>query len=95
MVAKRLDFGIAMCYKLGRLCGRSSKTSKPHLTAEELSARADTASGKEVIGLMRCALCNEHIDDVELQFGDAVEFDEEYWHTECYAEYFELELDFV
>jgi len=36
----------------------------------------------------QCALCNEHVDDVELQFGDVIDLDGEYWHTECYAEYF-------
>ena len=38
---------------------------------------------------MQCALCNEPIEYVELYFGDIVELDEEYWHVECYAEYFE------
>jgi len=42
---------------------------------------------------MRCTLCNEHIEEVEFQFGDAVDVDEEYWHIECYAEYFDLELE--
>ena len=42
---------------------------------------------------MRCALCNEHIEAVELQFGDAIEVDDECWHIECYAEYFDLVLD--
>jgi len=36
-----------------------------------------------------CALCNEAVDSVELEFGDAVELDNgEYWHYECYTEYF-------
>lgn len=38
---------------------------------------------------MRCTLCNEHIEQVDFDFGDAVELDEEYWHAECYAEYFD------
>lgn len=38
---------------------------------------------------MQCRLCNEHIEDVELHFGEVVEFDGEYWHAECYAEYFD------
>ena len=42
---------------------------------------------------MQCALCNEHIDGVELQFGDAIELDNEYWHIECYAEYFDEVLE--
>ncbi len=36
----------------------------------------------------QCTLCNEDISDMELRFGDAVELDEEFWHSECYAEYF-------
>ncbi len=39
---------------------------------------------------MQCTLCNEHIDEVELQFGEAIKIDEECWHAECYAEYFDV-----
>jgi len=42
---------------------------------------------------VHCTLCNEPIEEVELQFGDVVEVDGEYWHVECYAEYFEEILD--
>lgn len=35
-----------------------------------------------------CTLCNEHIDDNELEFGDALEIEGEFWHSECYQEYF-------
>lgn len=38
---------------------------------------------------MRCRLCNEHIEEVELTYGDIVEIQGEYWHPECFAEYFE------
>ncbi len=38
--------------------------------------------------MKQCTLCNEHIEDVEFEFGDAYELDDEYWHAECYAEYF-------
>ncbi|HOZ45666.1 MAG TPA: hypothetical protein PLO37_08800 [Candidatus Hydrogenedentes bacterium] len=44
---------------------------------------------------MRCALCNEHIENVELEFGDAIEVEGEYWHVECYAEYFDEVLEAV
>jgi len=44
---------------------------------------------------MHCALCNEPIEDVELTYGDAVFVDEEYWHVECYAEYYGLALEEV
>ncbi len=43
---------------------------------------------KEVNCSMQCQLCNEHIEDVEFQFEDAFEIDGEFWHSECYAEYF-------
>ena len=38
--------------------------------------------------MRRCTLCNEVIEDVDFQFNDAYEIDDEYWHAECYAEYF-------
>ena len=37
---------------------------------------------------MQCTLCNEHIMENEVDFGEAVEVDGEYWHAECFAEYF-------
>ena len=37
---------------------------------------------------MRCTLCNEHIEEVDFQFGDVVQLEEEYWHADCYVEYF-------
>lgn len=37
-----------------------------------------------------CALCNEAIDAVEFQSGEAVELDNgEFWHVECYTEYYD------
>lgn len=38
---------------------------------------------------MHCTLCNEWIEPVELQFGDAYVIEGEYWHKECFSEYFE------
>jgi len=38
--------------------------------------------------MKRCALCNEHIEDVLVQFGDAIKAQGEFWHAECYEEYF-------
>ena len=36
-----------------------------------------------------CTLCNETINPVEFEFDDAVELDNgEFWHAECYTEYF-------
>ena len=41
-----------------------------------------------------CAFCNETIEDVLIQFGDVrILDDNEYWHLECYAEYFDEALE--
>lgn len=40
-----------------------------------------------------CALCNEMIEDVLIQFGEVVIIEDEYWHMECYAEYFDEVLE--
>lgn len=47
----------------------------------------------EVTETMQCTLCNEYIEDVDLQFGDAIEVEGEYWHAECFAEYFDEVLE--
>ncbi len=57
--------------------------------------RTSKLLGKGGERTMKCTLCNEHIEDIDLQFGDAVEVDEEYWHAECYAEYFDEALETV
>ena len=44
---------------------------------------------------MFCALCNEPIEEVELEFGDVCTVDDEHWHVECFAEYFDLALEEV
>ncbi len=44
---------------------------------------------------MQCTLCNEHIDDIEFELDDAFEVEGEYWHAECYAEYFGEVLEAV
>jgi hypothetical protein len=40
-----------------------------------------------------CALCNESIEPISLELGEAYEIDGEYWHAECYAEYFDEALE--
>jgi len=45
--------------------------------------------------MVHCTLCNEHISDVEVEFGDAVEVDGEFWHQECFEEYFGEVLETV
>ncbi len=37
---------------------------------------------------MQCRLCNEAIEEHELEFEEAYKIDDEYWHAECFAEYF-------
>jgi hypothetical protein len=37
---------------------------------------------------VRCIMCNEDIEEVDMQYGDVVEVNGEYWHPECFAEYF-------
>lgn len=39
--------------------------------------------------VMRCKLCNEAFEQVELEFGEVYRVDDEYWHAACYAEYFD------
>ena len=43
----------------------------------------------------RCTLCNEQIDTVLFELNEAVEIDEEFWHAECYQEYFGEVLETV
>lgn len=39
-----------------------------------------------------CALCNDAIVDIDIQFGEYKRVDDEYWHLECYSEYFDEAL---
>lgn len=41
---------------------------------------------------MNCALCNEPIDQYDLEMGDVQELDETFWHTECFEEYADDEI---
>ena len=45
--------------------------------------------------MKQCTLCNEHIEDVDFEFGEAVDLEGEYWHAECYQEYFGEVLETV
>lgn len=38
---------------------------------------------------MHCTLCNEWIEQQQIDFGEAYVIEEEYWHRECFEEYFE------
>lgn len=42
---------------------------------------------------MQCKLCNESFEQVELDFGEVIHIDDEYWHADCYAEYFDEALE--
>lgn len=42
-----------------------------------------------------CPLCNEAIDEKEIQFGEVKMLGDEYWHLDCYAEYFDEVLEEV
>lgn len=44
---------------------------------------------------MHCALCNEPIEIINPEYGEVYKVDGEYWHAECYAEYFEVALESV
>lgn len=44
---------------------------------------------------MLCRLCNESFEPVEIEFGEVVKIDDEYWHAECYSEYFGETLETV
>lgn len=38
--------------------------------------------------MRQCTLCNEAFDHVQLQFGEVIEVEGEFWHVECFDEYF-------
>ena len=44
---------------------------------------------------MQCTLCNETFEQIEIDFGEVLKMDDEYWHAECYSEYFEVSLQKV
>jgi len=44
---------------------------------------------------MQCSLCNELIEEQELVLGTVTKLEDELWHVECYAEYFDVVLEEV
>lgn len=40
-----------------------------------------------------CTLCNEAIEETDIQFGEIQIVDGEYWHLDCYAEYYDEVLE--
>ena len=48
------------------------------------------------LAVHRCQFCNESIDHEDIHYTDTViQIEKTYWHADCYAEYFGLELDEV
>ena len=39
---------------------------------------------------MKCALCNEPVDQYDLDIGEVLVLDEDCWHVECFEEYTEV-----
>jgi hypothetical protein len=72
--------------------GRSPHGDFDPCAARKKKGCAAISREKEVIA-MRCRLCNEHIEDVDMDYGDIVEISGEYWHPECFAEYFGETVD--
>ncbi len=44
---------------------------------------------------MQCTLCNEYIEESQIEFGEAYKVQGEFWHAECFAEYFDEALEEV
>lgn len=42
-----------------------------------------------------CALCNEPIEPFQFELGEIKLVAGEFWHLECFAEYFEVALEEV
>lgn len=42
---------------------------------------------------MQCTLCNELVDEFDIKFDGARQIEDEFWHAECYSEYFENEVE--
>ena len=38
--------------------------------------------------MAHCALCNESFEPIAFELGEVVQIEDEYWHVECYTEYF-------
>jgi hypothetical protein len=68
------------------------RTTPPH-DGRQGGHFQDIPEGGESRMLHRCAFCNETIQQVEFDFGDVHVVDDEYWHAECYAEYFDEPMD--
>ncbi|NUM53189.1 MAG: hypothetical protein HUU46_06070 [Candidatus Hydrogenedentes bacterium] len=42
-----------------------------------------------------CALCNEPIDEIDFEVSSVEVINGEYWHADCFAEYFSEVLEKV
>jgi len=48
---------------------------------------------KEVKVTMHCSLCNEAFGQADIEVGEIIQLGDEFWHSECYSEYFEEALE--
>ena len=44
---------------------------------------------------MFCTLCNDPIEQIEMDLGSATVIGSDYWHVDCHAEYFDETLELV
>jgi len=42
---------------------------------------------------MHCRLCNESFSHSEFEFGEVIQLGDEFWHVDCYSEYFDEALE--
>ena len=44
---------------------------------------------------MQCTLCNEGFERAEIDLGEVIKVEGEFWHSACYDEYYEEVLETV
>ena len=42
---------------------------------------------------MHCRLCNESFSQYEVECEEVLQIGDEFWHAECYSEYFDEALE--
>ena len=42
---------------------------------------------------MHCAFCNENIEREDMELGEVVCIEGNYWHSDCFTEYFGISPD--
>jgi len=71
----------------------SRPTKRTKTLPEGETTQQKHSKRKEVTRAMQCRLCNESFEQVDIDFGEVVRLGDEYWHVECYAEYFDEALE--